>query len=231
MCASLLLGRVSKKWTRCESQWQPELSQHPTSDPPAFWEQVKFQLIVLTKKGCLPRTPSPSIHINIDRGKKNGDGIFIIYDHKEDVDYLFIFFTLLLVFLRSYISTLAFPDSMLRWTVAGEVLQPEEISIGVCTDLFSFENHPSTTDRQLNFCGQEEIWVRLFSFWILKRNHHAFLRSDQLQNSSIFHTNVLLRNLLISNDSTLEKVRKFILVVGETLYLAATSPGNLKSFL
>ena len=53
VCACLLVGRVSEMWKQCKSQRQPVLSQHSTSDPLAFWEQVKLKLIVQQKKGCL----------------------------------------------------------------------------------------------------------------------------------------------------------------------------------
>lgn len=71
------------------------LSQHSTSDPRAFWEQVKHQLREHRERkavlwlSAMPRTWSPSRHSDIDRYMKKGDGFFIIYDYKEDMDEVF----------------------------------------------------------------------------------------------------------------------------------------------
>lgn len=78
------------------------LPQHSTSDPPAFLEEVKLQLIVHRQKGCLPRASSPFRHSNIDGCEKKGDGFSIIYDYKEDADF-FLFFLLLLSLLRFHV--------------------------------------------------------------------------------------------------------------------------------
>lgn len=50
-----------------KSQWQWMLSEHSTSDPPAFWEQVKLQLIVHKTQGAWQKH---QLLLGIDGGKK-----------------------------------------------------------------------------------------------------------------------------------------------------------------
>lgn len=71
----------------CKSNRLPVLSHHSTSDPPAFWEQVKLQLIAHRQRGCLPRASSPSRHSDIDGCEKMGDGFSIIYGDKEEASF------------------------------------------------------------------------------------------------------------------------------------------------
>lgn len=50
-----------------KSQWQWMLSEHSTSDPPAWWEQVKLQLIVHKTQGAWQKH---QLLLGIDGGKE-----------------------------------------------------------------------------------------------------------------------------------------------------------------
>lgn len=63
------------------------LSHHSTSDPPAFREQVKLQLIARRQRGCLPRALSPSRHSDIDGCEKKAEGFSIIDEVKEEASF------------------------------------------------------------------------------------------------------------------------------------------------